>query len=259
MDIYSLISLKDKVAIVTGSSKGLGKSYAETLASAGADLVVNSRHGEELKEVVDAIKGMGRKVLAVEGDLSNEKDIKMLVEKTLKEYGKIDILVNNAATERVNIPPEETSLESWNYVMNTNVNGVFLTCKEVGKVMIKQKRGKIINLASLCGSFVIKETHGGSYDVSKSAIIGLTRVLASEWAKYNITVNAIAPGFYNTPANYKYFTDNKEFAAKLLDSVPLGKFGDVEEMGGVAVFLASDVCNYMTGSIIFIDGGFSIW
>lgn len=259
MDIYSLISLKDKVAIVTGSSKGLGKSYAEALASAGADLVVNSRHGEELKEVVDSIKGMGRKVFAVEGDLSNEKDIKMLVEKTLKEYGKIDILINNAATERVNIPPEETTLESWNYVMNTNVNGVFLTCKEVGKVMIKQKRGKIINLASLCGSFVIKETHGGSYDVSKSAIAGLTRVLASEWAKYNITVNAIAPGLYNTPANYKYFTDNKEFAAKLLDSVPLGKFGDVEEMGGVAVFLASDVCNYMTGSIIFIDGGFSIW
>ena len=106
MDIYSLISLKDKVAIVTGSSKGLGKSYAEALASAGADLVVNSRHGEELKEVVDSIKGMGRKVFAVEGDLSNEKDIKMLVEKTLKEYGKIDILINNAATERVNIPPE---------------------------------------------------------------------------------------------------------------------------------------------------------
>lgn len=259
MNINDLINLKGKVAIVTGSSKGLGKSYAEALASAGADLVVNSRHGNELGEVVKNIKGMGRKALAIEADAAKLEDINMLVKRTMDEYGQIDILVNNAATERVNIPPEETSLESWNSVMNTNVSGVFLMCREVGKVMIKQKRGKIINLASLCANFVIKETHGGSYDVSKSSIVGLTRVLAAEWAKYNITVNAIAPGVYNTPANYKYFTENKEFARKVLKHVPLGKFGDVEEVGGVAVFLASDVCNYMTGSIISIDGGWSVW
>ena len=139
----------------------------------------------------------------------------------IKQFGAIDILVNNAATERVNIHPEETSLESWNSVMNTNVNGVFLMCREVGKVMIKQKKGKIINLASLCANFVIKETHGGSYDVSKSAIVGLTRVLAAEWAKHNITVNAIAPGVYNTPANYKYFTENKEYSLYTVSLIQL--------------------------------------
>ena len=259
MKIHELIDLKGKVAIVTGSSKGLGRSFAEALADAGADLVVNSRHSEELQEVTGIIKSLGRKVLPVEADVANENDVKKLIKKTMDEFGRIDILVNNAATGRIDMPPEKTSLEDWNFVMNTNVNSVFLMCKEAGKVMIQQKKGKIINIGSICGSIVFDINHGGSYDVSKSAVAGLTKVLASEWAQYNITVNAIAPGPYNTPANYEYFTKNKEFYDKMLDKIPLGKLGAIDEIGGMAVFLASDICNYMTGSTVVIDGGLTVW
>lgn len=259
MKINELIDLTDKVAIVTGSSKGLGKAFAESLADAGADLVVNSRHAEELEEVTGTIQSLGRKVLPITGDVSKESDVKDLVQKTVDEFGKIDILINNAATGRVDIPPEENTLDEWNFVMNTNVNSIFMMCKEVGKIMIKQKKGKIINIGSICGSIVFDINHGGSYDVSKSAVAGLTKVLASEWARHNITVNAIAPGPYNTPANYEYFSKNKEFYDKMIAKIPLGTLGNLDEIGGMAVFLASDICNYMTGSTIVMDGGLTVW
>ena len=175
MDVNALFDLRGKVAVVTGSSKGLGRSFAEALAGVGADLVVNSRHETDLQEVADTIRGMGRNVLCVQADITREGEVKELANKTLKRYGKIDVFVNNAATERVNLPPEKTSLESWSAVINTNVNGAFLCCREIGQVMIRQGRGKVINLASICGPFVIKGTHAGSYDVSKAAIAGLTK------------------------------------------------------------------------------------
>jgi len=182
-----------------------------------------------------------------------------MVARTLERFGHIDILVNNAATERQNFPPEETSLENWSFVINTNVNGPFLCAREVGKVMISQKRGKIINLASMSGMIINKYFHGGSYDVSKSAVAALTKALAVEWAKYNVNVIAVAPGYYGTTPNQKWFEANPEIHRQVIDMIPLQRLGKIEELAALVAVLASDVSNYMTGSTVVIDGGYTSW
>ena len=259
MSLVDMLSLNGKVALVTGASKGLGLAFASTLAEAGADLVVACRHVGELDAAVAAITSRGRRALALAVDVNDEVQVRAMVDRTVEEFGRLDILVNNAAAERVNLPPEETTLGSWSSVMDTNVNGMFLCSREAGRVMIGQKRGKIINMASISGQIINKYFHGGSYDVSKSAVIGLTKALATEWAKYNINVNAIAPGYYGTAPNVKWFESKPEIYEKVLDMIPLARLGTIEELAGLVAVLASDVSNYMTGSVILIDGGYTLW
>ena len=259
MGIQELMSLRDRVAIVTGASRGLGQAFASALAEAGAHVVVTSRHGSELESAAAAVRAHGREALALQTDITQENQVRTMAARVVERFGRIDILVNNAAMERQNVPPEETTLESWSSVMATNVDGTFLCAREVGRVMIGQKRGRIINMASLSGQVINRHFHGGSYDVSKSAVVALTKALAVEWAPHNITVNAIAPGYYGTTPNTRWFQSNPEIHRKVLDLIPLGRLGTIEELAGLVVVMASDICGYMTGSLVLIDGGYSAW
>ncbi|MBN2551747.1 MAG: glucose 1-dehydrogenase [Spirochaetales bacterium] len=259
MGLHELLSLKDKIALVTGASRGLGQGFAAALAEAGAHLSIVSRHRDELTDTAERVKGYGREVLSLQVDVTREADVREMVAKTVERYGHIDILVNNAATERRNIPPEETSLESWSFVIDTNLNGPFLCAREVGKVMIPRKRGKIINIASMSGMIINRYFHGGSYDVSKSAVVGLTKALAVEWAKHNVNVIAVAPGYYGTAPNQKWFEANPEIRQRVIDMIPLNRLGKIEELAALVTVLASDVSNYMTGSTVVIDGGYTLW
>ncbi len=258
-EFFRLISLQDKVSIVTGASKGLGASFAQMLAQAGSDVVITCRHLNDLRETAQEIQKAGREVLEIEADISEEQAVRSMVEETVDRFGKIDILVNNAATGRVNVPPEKTTLEQWDGVMHTNLSGPFLCAREVGKVMIEQSKGKIINIASMSGYIINKHFHGGSYDISKAAVVALTRALAVEWAPYNINVFGVAPGYYNTEPNHQWFNENPEIRERVMDLIPLRRLGNIEELAGLVACLASDITNYMTGSTLLIDGGYTTW
>lgn len=259
MSIHELINLTGKVALVTGASRGLGSAFAQALAEAGADLAITSRHKDELSDTARAVRGTGRKVLELEADITNPDRVQQMVRSTVARFGKLDILVNNAGAMRINKPPEETTPEEWRFVIDTNINGTFYCCREAAVQMKKQQSGKIINLSSKSGFTIGRHFHGGSYDVSKAGIAMLTKALAVEWAPYNINVNAVAPGYYDTKPNREFFVDNPELYKKVIDLVPLKRLGDIRELSGLVVCLASDISNYMTGTTILIDGGYNIW
>ncbi len=259
MSLQGMLSLAGRVAVVTGASRGLGQAFAAALAEAGANVVITSRHGRELDETAAAVRAHGREALAIEADATSESAVRAMVDRTMEAFGRVDVLVNNAACERVNLPPEETTMESWSSVMRANVDGPFLCAREVGRVMIGRKRGRIINVASMSGQIINRYFHGGSYDVSKSAVVGLTKALAVEWAPHGITVNALAPGYYGTAPNLHWFQSNPEIHQKVLDLIPLGRLGTIEELAGLVVVMASDICAYMTGSTVLIDGGYTLW
>jgi len=258
MGILDIFSLKDRVAIVTGASRGLGASFSIVLAEAGVNLVILARDKTRLKETEERIKDTGLDVLSIRCDITCEEDVRNMVNAAVERFGRVDILVNNAGTASVNVPPEKTSLNEWNGV-NTNITGQFLCARGVGKVMIKQKYGKIINIASISGLIINRYFHGGSNDVSKLAVVALTRALAVEWARYNINVNAVAPGYYGTEPNMKWFNSNRDIYRKVIDLIPLGRLGDIREILALIVMLASDVSNYMSGSVIVIDDGYTLW
>ena len=259
MSVHDLINLKDKVAVVTGASRGLGQAFAVALAEAGAHLCITSRHGGELEHTCDQVKRLGREVLALESDINNETQIAGMVDETVRKFGRIDILVNNAASMRIDKSPEDTTRAEWKSVIDPNVTGVFLCSREAAKIMKNQKGGKIINLSSVAGFKVLRYFHGGSYDVSKAAIVMLTQTLATELAPYNINVNAIAPGYYNTIPNQRFLKKEPGIYEKVIDLIPLRKLGELNELAGLVVVLASDISNYMTGTTILIDGGYHCW
>jgi gluconate 5-dehydrogenase len=259
VSLAELLSLRGRVALVTGASRGLGQAFAETLAEAGADLVIVCRHLAELGPTAEAVQAHGRRVLALEADIRSEAAVRAMVGRAVERFGRIDVLVNNAGAERQNLPPEQTSLESWKEVLDVNLNGQFLCAREVGRVMIPRRAGKIINLASISGMIVNRHFHGGSYDVSKAAVVGLTKALAAEWAPYNLNVIGLAPGYYGTAPNLRWFQSNPEIHRKVLDLIPLGRLGDIRELAALVAVLASNLSNYMTGSTVLIDGGYTLW
>ena len=254
-----IFDLSGKIALITGASKGLGKAFATALAEAGATPILVARNQSELEKTGKEIAQINPQCTWYAVDITKEAEIEKVVNKRIDQFGKIDILVNNAATGRINLPPEETSLEQWNFVIDTNLTGMFICSRAVGKEMIKRRKGKIINLASISGSIINKGVHGGSYDVSKSAIAALTRALAVEWAPYNINVNAIAPGYFLTEPNIKFFKADQNFYKQVVDMVPLKRIGDPNDLKGTVIYLASEASNFMTGSIVVVDGGYTLW
>jgi len=251
--------LTGEVAIVTGAAKGLGRVFAKALAQAGANVYLMG-HGEEgMKELAREIEELGVQCAWRYAEITNQQEVEECVSDCISRFGKIDILINNAAAPRINIPPEETTLEQWNRVIDINITGSFICAQAVGKEMIKRKKGKIVNLASISGFIINKGVHGGSYDVSKLAVVALTKSLAAEWAKYNINVNAIAPGYFLTDPNKNFFESDPEFYKMALSMIPAQRIGNPEELGGAIVFLSSSASNYMHGSTLIIDGGYTIW
>jgi NAD(P)-dependent dehydrogenase (short-subunit alcohol dehydrogenase family) len=245
--------LKDKVAIVTGASRGLGKAMAIGLAKAGAKIVAASRSVDDLNQTIEEVKKSGSDGFAVKCDVCKKEDIENVVKEAIDKYGKIDILVNNAGILKMS-PAEQMSIEDWDKVICVNLKGQFMFAQTVGKEMIKQKSGAIINIASIAGQFGFP--NAVSYDCSKGGIILMTKALAAEWGKHGVRVNAIAPGAFRT-AMTEPMLKSDDFKTMIKTSAPLGRFGEPEELSGVAVFLASDAASYVTGHTLVVDGGWT--
>jgi NAD(P)-dependent dehydrogenase (short-subunit alcohol dehydrogenase family) len=250
-----LFDLAGKVAIVTGAGRGIGKSIAIGLAQHGADIVLCARSRAELEQVAQEIQKLGQKALPMFVDMTKISQFDGLVKETKKAFKHIDILVNNAGALLV-APALEVDEKSWDVVMDTNAKGAFFLCQRVGQVMIEQgKGGSIINVTSEVVQKV--EVNIGAYCPSKAALYSITKVLAREWGMYKIRVNSLSPCFVNTVLNEPLFAQKKEFYEPKLKGVPMGRHSEPEDLIGAAVFLASDASNYVTGTTILVDGGYT--
>lgn len=245
--------LWEKVAIVTGAGRGMGYHMALALAKYGADLVICSRTLSELEGVGEQIEKIGRRVLIQQMDICNISEIQAMVEESVKVFGHLNILVNNAG---VNVPQwaVDVTEDAWDKIMDTNLKGLFFCAQEVGKVMIRQKKGKIINVSSQSGSVGLLQR--AAYCSSKGGVNLLTKVLAIEWGEHNIQVNAIAPTFIETPLTKPMFQD-KDFRDYVLGNIPLGRVGKPEDVVGAVIYLASDASDLVTGHVLLIDGGWT--
>lgn len=245
-------SPEGKVALVTGGGRGLGKAIALALAQAGADVAIASRTQKELENTAEKIVAEGCKALPIVADVSRLEDVNRMVEEVTRWQGKLDVLVNAAGVNR-RIPSLEVTEVDWDWILGINLKGTFFTCQAAGKVMVRQGKGSIINIASLLSAVGIPTL--APYAASKTGLVGLTRVLAAEWGPYGVRVNAIAPGYFRTQMTEGLFA-NAEWVERLKRQVPLGREGFPEDLGGVAVFLASDAARYLTGQVIYVDGGY---
>lgn len=241
--------LPDKVAIVTGASRGIGRSIALALAAQGVKVVASARNAEALANLVDEIKGQGGDALAVAGDVAVEADANALVEEAVAAYGQLDILVNNAGITRDGLLLRMKN-EDWDAVLDTNLKGAFLCIRAAAKVMSKQRSGRIINISSVVGE--MGNAGQANYCASKAGLLGLTKSVARELARRNVTVNAITPGFIVTD-----MTDDMTDKARqaITEQIPLGRLGEVDDIANAVIFLASDQSSYITGQVLGINGG----
>jgi NAD(P)-dependent dehydrogenase (short-subunit alcohol dehydrogenase family) len=256
-NIIDKFSLKNQVGVVTGGGQGLGKVFSRAFAEAGADVVVAELNHETGPETAKEVKKMGRNSLFVETDVTSRLSVEAMVEKTLDRFGRLDFIMNNAGIVKW-CPAEDVTENDCKAVIDVNLNGVFYCCQAAAKQMIKQKSGRIINIASMSGYIVNRPQPQASYNASKAAVIHLTRSLAAEWARHNIRVNAIAPGYMDTAMTHKSFED-PAYGPIWTDETPMRRPGRPEELAPLAIFLASEASSFVTGSTILIDGGYTAW
>jgi NAD(P)-dependent dehydrogenase (short-subunit alcohol dehydrogenase family) len=246
-----MFSLAGKCAVVVGGTSGIGKAIALGLVSAGADVVASSRSKQAVEDFAAGLETRGCKTLCLPSDVLDRSSLQRLHDAVLEAFGHIDILVNSAGiTKRV--PTIDCPEELWQSIMNVNLNGTLRACQIFGETMLKQRKGRIINIASLSTFVAFHEV--AAYGASKAAVGALTRSLAVEWAPYNICVNAIAPGIFPTDLNRELLDSPR--GKELITRTPMARFGTVEEIVGTALFLASDESSFTTGQIIAVDGGF---
>ncbi len=247
-------SLTGKVALITGSSRGIGRATALGFARAGAEVVVTSRKLPDLEEVAEEIRGLGRKSLAVAAHIGRMDELNTLVTKVKEEFGRIDILVNNAGTSPAATPMLDLDERLWDAIMNLNLKGLVFLSQAVARVMKEHDGGKIINVASIDG-LRPEPMPNGTYAISKAAVIMATKVMAVEWAQYNIRVNAVAPGNVHTRLGDSRFEVIAGYEEELVKRTPMKRIAEPDEMLGAMIYLASDASSFVTGETIVVDGG----
>ncbi|MFD0697049.1 SDR family NAD(P)-dependent oxidoreductase [Paenibacillus sp. GCM10027628] len=247
--------LHNRTALVTGAGRGIGRALAIGLAEAGADVALIARTAEDIDQVAAEIHALGRKAYPFVADVTNRDQIEQSVQRLVRETGRIDILINNAG---MNIRSQALAVtdEEWDWIMQTNLKSAFLCSQIVGSLMKEQGYGRIINIASVAGQVALRT--GVVYAATKAAMIQMTKVLALEWGKFGINVNSIGPWYFKTPLTEKLLAD-PAYLGEIVARTPLARVGELEELVGPAVFLASDAANYITGQTLFVDGGMTIY
>jgi NAD(P)-dependent dehydrogenase (short-subunit alcohol dehydrogenase family) len=248
-------SLADKIVIVTGAGRGLGKAIAVGVAEAGADVVAVSRTPDELEVTAGAVRELGRQAITVPADVTKIADIDRVVQRTLAEFGRIDVLVNNAGKNILQYAVDVTE-EAWDSIVDLNLKATFFFSQRVGKVMLDQRKGKIVNMASQMA--MVGYYKRAAYCASKGGVAQLTKVLAVEWASHGINVNCVAPTFVETPLTAPMFAD-EGFREEVISRIPLGKIAQPKDVVGAVIYLSSAASDFVTGHTLLVDGGWVAW
>ena len=260
MSVLDRFRLDGKRALITGGSRGLGREMALALADAGADLILVGRDAESLARTAADIRATGRDAIELQSNVGIPEECEQMCQTALTDHGPIDILINNVGGRRVNIPTAEFPLETWQEIIDLNLTSTFICTKRIGGAMVERGQGgRIINLSSINGLIATRKIGGRSYETAKGAVIQFTKAVAADWAPHHVTANIICPGGFMTEPNQRWAREHPEVIEAFKDQVPMGEFGQPEDLGPLAVYLASDAARYMTGATLLIDGGYTLW
>lgn len=260
MSLLDRFSLAGKRLFITGGSRGLAREMALAIAEAGADVILTGRDSASLDRTAADIRGLGREAAAIQADMGDPEVCEAACRRVLDEHGPVDILINNVGGRLVNVPVEDQSLADWQRILDLNLTSTFLCTQLIGGAMVRRGGGgRVINIASISGLVANRGIGGRSYETAKAAVIQFTRATAADWAPHGVTVNAICPGGFFTEPNQRWSRENPEVIDEFLKAIPMGKFGEPEDLGSLAVYLASDASRYMTGASLVIDGGYTLW
>lgn len=260
MSVLDRFRLSGKRLFITGGSRGLGREMALALAEAGADVVLTGRDAASLESTAAEVRSFGREAAVIVGDMGKPEECEAACRRAIDRHGPIDILINNVGGRLLNVSLEDQTLEDWQRIIDLNLTSTYLCTRLIGGEMVRRGTGgRIINVASISGLIANRGIGGRSYETAKAAVIHLTKASAADWAPRGVTVNAICPGGFFTEPNQRWARENPEVIEGFLSAIPMGKFGEPEDLGPLAVYLASDASRYMTGAILVIDGGYTLW
>lgn len=260
MSIFDRFRLDGKKLFITGGSRGLGREMALAIADAGADVVLVGRDLPSLEQTAADIRALGRRADTVNADVGVPEECERTCQRVLDEFGPIDILINNVGGRRQNIPTEEMPLDTWRQLVDLNLTSVYVCTRWIGGAMVKRGQGgRVINIASINALVAGRGIAGRHYETSKAAVQQFTRAVAADWAPHGVTVNAILPGGFMTEPNQRWSKLHPEVIEKFKANIPMGDFGRPEDLGPLALYLASDASRYMTGASLIIDGGYTLW
>jgi gluconate 5-dehydrogenase len=260
MGVLDRFRLDGKRCFLTGGSRGLGREMALALAEAGADLILVGRDRPALEATGADVERRGRSAALIQADVSQPLEAERACRTALEQHGPVHILINNVGGRRIDVATEDLDLEQWQEIVDLNLTSTFICTKLIGGAMVRRGQGgRIINVASVSGLIATRGIGGRSYETSKAAVIHFTRAVAADWAPHRVTVNAIAPGAFLTEPNLRWSRLNPAMMETLRAQIPIGDFGRPEDLGPLAVYLASDAARYMTGAVLVIDGGYTAW
>lgn len=260
MHVLDRFRLDGRRLLITGGSRGLGREMALALADAGADVVLTGRTPDSLEKTAAEIRALGRQAVTLQADMGDPQQCEMACRKVLDEMPPIDILINNVGGRRLNIPTQDMTLETWQQMMDLNLTSTFLCTRWLGGRMVERGQGgRIINIASINSLVAGRSIAGRHYETAKAAVVQFTRATAADWAPHRVTVNAILPGGFMTEANIRWSKEHPEVIESFRAQIPMGDFGPPEDLGPLAVYLASEASRYMTGASLVIDGGYTLW